>query len=233
VVRIPNTDLAPFALCEFCKSMQTHGNGPQWPLITSLSKFRGPPKWCEVRRRVLYKSVKKCISRARAPRGRDAWVSLIHIKSDSMYGFGYVLGGFTFFGYRTYHFQFRDTSSYLHRLGMSKHQILPRKRGNTNLLQGCTVTLTGFLFSAQKQTEKFTGTDFSSKRGSIRYTQVLTILVDSRCFWHFFFTSLWSSMGHSYQRYEVRVNLVGTLSRVHGTGSRIQGTKFKIVATRA
>jgi hypothetical protein len=29
------------------------------------------------------KSVKKCISRARAPRGRDAWVALIDIKSDS------------------------------------------------------------------------------------------------------------------------------------------------------
>ena len=31
VLRIPNTDLAPLALCEFCKSMQTHGNGPQVP----------------------------------------------------------------------------------------------------------------------------------------------------------------------------------------------------------
>jgi hypothetical protein len=83
VVRIPNTDLAPFALCEFCKSMQTHWNGPQGPLITSLSKFRSPPEWCEVRRRVLYKICKKCISRARAPRGRDAWEPLIDIKSDS------------------------------------------------------------------------------------------------------------------------------------------------------
>jgi hypothetical protein len=26
VFRIPNTDLAPFALCEFCKSVQTHGD---------------------------------------------------------------------------------------------------------------------------------------------------------------------------------------------------------------
>ena len=83
MVRIPNTDLAPFALCEFCKSMQTHWDGPQGPLITSLSKFRSPPKWCEVRRRVLYKICKKCISRARAPRGRDAWEPLIDIKSDS------------------------------------------------------------------------------------------------------------------------------------------------------
>jgi hypothetical protein len=85
VVRIPNTDLAPFALCEFCKSMQTHGNGPQGPLITSLSKFRGPPEWCEVRHRVLYKLCNKCVSRARAPRGRDAWDALIDIKSDRMH----------------------------------------------------------------------------------------------------------------------------------------------------
>ena len=32
------------------------------------------------------KSVKKCISRARAPRGRDAWAALIDIKSDSPRG---------------------------------------------------------------------------------------------------------------------------------------------------
>jgi hypothetical protein len=82
VFRIPNTDLAPFALCEFCKSVQTHGEGPHEPLITSLSKFRGPPELCDVRRRVLYKICKKCISRARAPRGRDAWEPLIDIKSD-------------------------------------------------------------------------------------------------------------------------------------------------------
>ena len=30
------------------------------------------------------KSVKKCISRARAPRGRDAWEPLTHIESDSV-----------------------------------------------------------------------------------------------------------------------------------------------------
>jgi hypothetical protein len=83
VLRIPNTDLAPFVFCEFCKSMQAHGNDPQGPLITSLSKFRGPPEWCEVRRRVLYKICKKCISRARALRERDAWDPLIDIKSDS------------------------------------------------------------------------------------------------------------------------------------------------------
>jgi hypothetical protein len=84
VFRIPNTDLAPFALCEFCKSMQTHGDGPHEPLITSLSKFRGPPEWCEVRRRVLYKICKKVyFPRARAPRGRDAWGALVRIKSDS------------------------------------------------------------------------------------------------------------------------------------------------------
>jgi hypothetical protein len=67
VCRIPNTDLASFALCEFCKSMQTHGDGPQVHLITSLSKFRGPPEWCEVRRRVLYKTVIN-VFRARARR---------------------------------------------------------------------------------------------------------------------------------------------------------------------
>jgi hypothetical protein len=65
--------------------MQTHGNGPQEPLITSLSKFRGPPEWCEVRRKVLYKICNKCISRARTPRGRDAWDALIDIKSDSTF----------------------------------------------------------------------------------------------------------------------------------------------------
>ena len=73
-----------FMLCEFCKSMQTHGDGPHEPLITSLSKFRGPPEWCEVRRRVLYKICNKCISRAGAPRGRDAWATLIDIKSDKL-----------------------------------------------------------------------------------------------------------------------------------------------------
>ena len=88
MVRTPNTDLAPFALCEFCKSMQTHGNGTQGPLITSLSKFRGPPELCEVRGRVLYKICKKSISRARAARGRDAWAALIDIKSDRYFGCG-------------------------------------------------------------------------------------------------------------------------------------------------
>ena len=91
--RIPNTDLAPFALCEFCKSMQTHGDGPHEPLITSLSKFRGPPEWCEVRRRVLYKICKKCISRARAPHGRDAWGALIDNKSYVYRGFKPKPGG--------------------------------------------------------------------------------------------------------------------------------------------
>jgi hypothetical protein len=37
-----------------------------------------------VRRRVLYKICKKCISRARAPRARDAWDALIDIESDSV-----------------------------------------------------------------------------------------------------------------------------------------------------
>ena len=49
----------------------------------SVSKFRGLLEWCEVRRRVLYKICKKYISRARAPRVRDAWGALTHIKSYS------------------------------------------------------------------------------------------------------------------------------------------------------
>jgi hypothetical protein len=44
VLRIPNTDLAPFALREFCKSMQTHGNGPHEPekyvLVYRISEVR-------------------------------------------------------------------------------------------------------------------------------------------------------------------------------------------------
>jgi hypothetical protein len=34
-----------------------------------------------VRRRVLYKICKKCISRARAPHGRDAWGVLYNLKN--------------------------------------------------------------------------------------------------------------------------------------------------------
>ena len=30
-LRIPNTDSAPVVFCEFCMSMQTHGNAPQEP----------------------------------------------------------------------------------------------------------------------------------------------------------------------------------------------------------
>ena len=63
--------------------MHTNGNAPQVLKKTSVSKFRGPPEWREVRRRVLYKICKKCTSRARAPRGCDARVPLIDIKSDS------------------------------------------------------------------------------------------------------------------------------------------------------
>jgi hypothetical protein len=63
-------DPKSFVFCEFCKSMHTHGNA-SGPLKTSVSKFRGPPEWREVRRKVLYKLCKKCILRARAPRGRD------------------------------------------------------------------------------------------------------------------------------------------------------------------
>ena len=86
MIRIPNTDLAPFALCEFCKSMQTHWDGPQEPekQVYQNSNVRRSA-WCEVRRRVLYKICKKCISRARAPRGRDVWAALIDIKSDTVF----------------------------------------------------------------------------------------------------------------------------------------------------
>jgi hypothetical protein len=61
------TDPAPFVFCEFCKSMRTHGNAPQVHLITIVSKFRGPPEWHEVRRRVLY-NIWKTLSFARARR---------------------------------------------------------------------------------------------------------------------------------------------------------------------
>jgi hypothetical protein len=37
--------------------------------------------------------------------------------------------------------------------------------GVDTAVQGCTLTLPRFLFSDQKQIEKFTGTDFSSKLG--------------------------------------------------------------------
>ena len=49
-IHVHNTDPAPFVFCEFCKSMQTHGNAPQEPEKQA---------WCEVRRRVLYKICKK------------------------------------------------------------------------------------------------------------------------------------------------------------------------------
>ena len=41
--------------------------------------------------------------------------------------------------------------------------------------------------------------------------------------------ALWSSMGDSYYRYEVILNLVGTVYRIQD----IQDTKFKIIATTA
>ena len=44
-LRIPDTDPAPFVLYEFCETesilVQTHGNAPQEPEKTSVSKFRG------------------------------------------------------------------------------------------------------------------------------------------------------------------------------------------------
>jgi hypothetical protein len=69
--------------------MQAYGNDPHEP-EKQISKFQGPPEWCGVRRRVLYKICKKKIKkkksvfRARAPRGRDAWASLIGTKSYSI-----------------------------------------------------------------------------------------------------------------------------------------------------
>ena len=76
-LRIPNTDPVPFVFCEFCKNMQTLGNAPHNPLITSLSKFRGPPEWCEVRHLgCCIKSVKKSIF--------HEWAALTDIKSYSI-----------------------------------------------------------------------------------------------------------------------------------------------------
>ena len=68
------------------KNMNTNGNATQvapTSLIKSVSQFRAPPECCEVRRMVLYKICKKCISCGRAPRGRDAWGALIDKKSYS------------------------------------------------------------------------------------------------------------------------------------------------------
>ena len=56
VFRIPNTDLAPFALCEFCKSMQTHGEGPHEPLICN-NKFIEIPRSAGVVRGALQGAV--------------------------------------------------------------------------------------------------------------------------------------------------------------------------------
>jgi hypothetical protein len=36
--------------------------------MKNIVQTQGPPEWCEVRRRVLYKICKKCISRASATR---------------------------------------------------------------------------------------------------------------------------------------------------------------------
>jgi hypothetical protein len=55
--QIPN----PLCFVKACTLMGTSHRGTF--KIASLSKFRGPPEWCEVRRRVLYKICKKCISR--------------------------------------------------------------------------------------------------------------------------------------------------------------------------
>ena len=81
-LRIPNTDPAPFVFCEFCKSMQTHGNAPQGPekQVYQNSKVHRSGVRCAAG--CCIKSVKS-VFRARAPRARDARASLIHIKSDS------------------------------------------------------------------------------------------------------------------------------------------------------
>ena len=79
--QIPN----PLCFVKACTLMGTSHRGTF--KIASLSKFRGPPEWCEVRRSAgcCIKSVKKCISHPGAPRGRDAWGALIHIKSYDTY----------------------------------------------------------------------------------------------------------------------------------------------------
>jgi hypothetical protein len=47
-LRIPNTDPAPFVLCEFCKSIQTDGNAPQEPekKVYRNSEVRGSGVRC-------------------------------------------------------------------------------------------------------------------------------------------------------------------------------------------
>jgi hypothetical protein len=77
VLRRPNTNPAPFVICEFCKSIHMHGNAPQGHLIASLYPN------AEVRRSGVrcaagccIKSVKN-VFRTRVLRGRDAWESSI------------------------------------------------------------------------------------------------------------------------------------------------------------
>ena len=59
------TDRALFVFCEFCKSMQTHGDAPQEPekQVCRKSEVRRSGVRCAAGCRI--KSVKKCISRAR------------------------------------------------------------------------------------------------------------------------------------------------------------------------
>ena len=83
-LRIHYTDPAPFVFCEFCKSMQTHGNAPQGPEKQVYQNSEVHRSGVRCAAGCCIKSVKKCISRARAPRGRDAWASLIKIKSDRL-----------------------------------------------------------------------------------------------------------------------------------------------------
>ena len=82
-LRIHYTDPAPFVFCEVCESMQTHWNAPQGPekRVYRNSEVRRSGMICAAG--CFIESEKKCISRARAPRERDAWASSIHIVSYS------------------------------------------------------------------------------------------------------------------------------------------------------
>jgi hypothetical protein len=68
-----------------------------------------------------------------------------------------------------------------------------------------------------KTNTKSTDTKFRSKRGEIRFSQVLTILVDRRYFWHFFLPSLWSSVRRL--KFEIRVK----------TGIRVNPGRLNLV----
>ena len=92
MLRIPNTDLAPFAICEFCKSMQTHGNGPHEP-----EKYVLVYRISEVRRSGVRSAAECCIKsvknvfrartrRAGAMRGSLQLISRVIVLSIPGYG---------------------------------------------------------------------------------------------------------------------------------------------------